>query len=170
MHGYEERVRVVPVNVLGAVTMVAVGIHYRHAIYAVSLAQVFDHDGFDIDVAEASSPVYHPHRMMAGRTNQSKTASDIFFENLYADFLGAPGAYEVRFGDYAQLVRNAEVNALNVFYRGDVRLEFHDPLNVENTLLEYLVLCVEEAFLTFGMRRVNRPVESGKEYEAGSGR
>jgi hypothetical protein len=61
------------------------------------------------------------------------------------------------------------VDSLNVFYASDIRLEFHDPLNVENTLLEYLVLCVKEALLTLGMRGVNRPIESGEEYEAGSG-
>ncbi len=53
---------------------------------------------------------------------------------------------------------------------GNVRLEFHDPFDVENTLLEYLVLRVEEAFLTLGMRRADRPIESREKYEAGSGR
>jgi hypothetical protein len=144
--------------------MVAVGIYYRHAIHAVGLAQVFDHHGFDIDVAEASSSVDHPHRMMAGWTNQSETARNILFKHLNADFLRPPCAYQVRFGDYAPLIRNAEVDALNVFYPGNVRLEFHDTINVENTLLEYLVLCVKEALFTLGMRGANRPIESGEEY------
>jgi hypothetical protein len=108
--------------------------------------------------------------MMAGRTNQSETSINIFFEHLDADFLSPTGAYQVRFGDYAQLIGNAEVDALNVLQLSNVRLEFHDPLNVEYTLLAYLVLCVKKALLTFGMRGVNRPIESGKEYEAGSGR
>ena len=170
VHGYEKRVGVVPVDVLSAVSVMAVGIHYRHAVNSVRLAQVFDHHGFDVDIAEASSPVHHPHGMMAGRTNQGETALDIFFEHLDADRFRAPGAYQVRFGDYAQLIRNAEVDPLNVFYRGNVGLEFHDPFDIENTLLEYLVLCVEKAFLTFRMRRADRPIESGEEYEAGSGR
>ena len=55
--GYEERIGIVPVYVLGAVPMMAVRIHYGHAVYSVSLAKVLDHDGFDVDIAEASSPV-----------------------------------------------------------------------------------------------------------------
>src|SRR5208337_401964 len=132
MHGYEERVGIVPVNVLSAVTMVAIGIHYRHAVNPVGLAQVLDHYSFDVDIAEASSPVHHSHGVMAGRTNQGKTAFDILFENLHADSLRAAGAYQVRFGDHAQLIRNAEVDPLNILSRGNIRFEFHDPFNVEN--------------------------------------
>jgi hypothetical protein len=108
--------------------------------------------------------------MMAGRANQSETSCNIFFEHLHADFLRPPCAYQVRVGDYAPLIGNAEVDALNVFYLGNVRLEFHDPFNVENTLFAYLVLCVKKALLTLGMRWADRPIESGEEYETGSGR
>jgi hypothetical protein len=107
---------------------------------------------------------------MTRRTDQGKAPRDIFFEHLRADCLGAPGTYKVRFGNYAQLIRNTEVDALNVFYRGNLGLEFHESLDVENTLLENLVLRVEEALLTLGMRRTDRPIEGGEEYEAGSGR
>jgi hypothetical protein len=106
---------------------------------------------------------------MAGRADEGKTAFDIFFENLYADCLRAACAYQVRFGDNAKLIRKAEVDPLDIFRRGDIGFEFHDPFNVENALLEYLVLCVEEAFLTLRMRRADRPVESGEKYEARSG-
>ena len=164
MHGYKERVGIVPVNVLSAVTVVAVGIHYRHAVNTVGLAQVLDHYSFDVDIAEASGPVHHSHGVMAGRTNQGETAFDIFFENLHADRLRAPGADQVRFGDHAQLIRNAEVDPLDILCRGNIRFEFNDPFNVENALLEYLVLCVEEAFLSLRMRWANRPVESGEKY------
>jgi hypothetical protein len=114
--------------------------------------------------------MHHPHRVMTRRTYQGKPARDIFFEHLRADCLRASGAYQVRFGNYAHLIRNTEVDALNVFYRGNLRLEFHESFYVENTLLEYLILRVEEALLTLGMRRADRPIESGEEYEAGSGR
>jgi len=169
MHGNEKRVRIVPVNVLSAVTVVAVGIDYRHAVNPVSLAQVFDHYSFDVYIAEASGPVHHPHGVMAGRADESKTAFYIFFENLYADCLRAACAYQVGFCDNAQLIREAEVDPLDILYRGNIGFEFHYPFNVENALLEYLVPCVEEAFLTLRMRWTDRPVESWEKYEARSG-
>ena len=168
MHGYEERVGIVPVNVLSAVTVVAVGIHYRHAVNPVSLAQVLDHYSFDVDIAKASSPVHHPHRVMAGRTNQGETAFDIFFENLNADCLRAASAYQVGFGDNAKLIRKAEVDPLDILYRSDIGFEFHDPFDVENAFLEYLVLGVEEAFLALRMCWADRPVESREKYKARS--
>jgi hypothetical protein len=131
------------------------------------MAQVFDHHGFYVDIAKTPGPVHHPHRMMARRANQGKTARDIFFEHLFADCFCAAGAYQVRFGYYAPLIRDAEMDALNVFYRGNVRLELHDSFYVENTLLKHLVLRVKEAFLTLRMRRTDRPIEGGEEYEAG---
>jgi hypothetical protein len=56
------------------------------------------------------------------------------------------------------------MNALNVFYRGNVGFELHESIDVENTLLEYLVLCIEEAFLTLGMSGTDRPIESGEKH------
>ena len=77
--GDEQGVRIVPVNVLGAVAVVAVGIHDGHPVDAVGLAQIFDHDGFDVDVAKAAGAVDHPHGVVARRADQGKAALDLAF-------------------------------------------------------------------------------------------
>ena len=52
----EEHVRIVPVDVLGAVAVVAVGVDDGDALAAVVLADVFDHHRLDVDVAKAALP------------------------------------------------------------------------------------------------------------------
>jgi hypothetical protein len=68
--GDEQGVRIVPVDILGAVAVMAIGVHDGHPVDAVGPAQVFDHDGFDVDIAEAAAAVHHPVGMMprGGRT------------------------------------------------------------------------------------------------------
>ncbi len=51
-------------------------IHDGYSFNAEFMADVFDHDGFDINVAEAARAVGDKHGMMAGRTHEGKGVID----------------------------------------------------------------------------------------------
>jgi hypothetical protein len=70
VEGDEEDVGVVPEDVLGAVAMVDVRVHYRDPAQAVPAAQILHQDGHVVDVAEATVAVHHPHGVVAGRAGQ----------------------------------------------------------------------------------------------------
>jgi len=95
VQGDEQRVRIVPVNVLGSVTVVTVRVDDGHPVDAVGFAQVLDHDGFDIHVAESPRAVHDPHGMVTGRTDQGEPPLDVLFHHLDADGLGPAGADQV---------------------------------------------------------------------------
>ena len=101
VEGDAQGVRIVPVDVLGAVAVVAVRIHDGDPFGAVVLADVFDHDRFDVDIAEAAGAVDDEHRMVARRPDQGKGIVDLAGEDLLRRGDGAARRDEVRFGDDA---------------------------------------------------------------------
>ncbi len=46
------------------------------------MADVFNHDGFNINIAEAARAVGDEHGMMAGRTDQGKGVIDFACQNF----------------------------------------------------------------------------------------
>jgi hypothetical protein len=159
-------VGVVPVDVLGAVAVMAVRVDDGHPVYAVFAPQELDHDGLDVDVAEAARTMGDAHGMMSRWAHQREALVDLSLQHRHADGFSPAGADEMGFGGDAPGVRNAEMDALDVGQNHGVRLELDDPLNVEQALLEDLVLSVEQPLLAFGMVRADGPVVGRKENQA----
>ena len=68
----------------------AVGVDDGHFLDTVGFPQVFDHDGFDVDVAKAAGPLDDPHGVMPRRTDQGKTAFHLFVQDRHADVFAPP--------------------------------------------------------------------------------
>ena len=166
MQGDEQGVGVVPVDILGAVAVMAVRVDDGHPVHAVFAPQELDHDGLDVDVAEAARTVGDAHGMMSRWPHQGEALVDLSLQHRHADGFGPAGADEMGFGGDAPGVRNAEMDALDVGQSHGVRLELDDPLDVEQALLEDLVLGVEQPLLPFGMVRTDGPVVGRKENQS----
>jgi len=148
-----------PVDVLRPIAMMAVGVDDGHPIDPIMLAQIFDHDGFDIDIAEAASAVNHPHGMVARGTHQRKPPFDPLFHHLDADLLGSPGADQVGLGNDPPFIGIAEMHPLDVFYRDQIGFVFNKPLDIEQPFFEDLVLGVEQPFFPFRVSIADGPVK-----------
>ena len=61
-----------PVDILGAVAVMAIGIDNGNPLLAIMLPDPLDHYRLDIDIAEAAVPLNDLHRMVAGRADQGK--------------------------------------------------------------------------------------------------
>jgi len=72
MDGNAQDIRIVPVNILRAVAVMAVRIDHGNSFNSELMADVFNHHGFNIDVAESPRAVGDQHGMMAGRPDQGK--------------------------------------------------------------------------------------------------
>ena len=162
----KQRVGIVPVDVLGAVAVVAVGVDDGHLVHPVGPAQEFDHHGLDVDVAEAAGPMDDAHGMVARGAHQREALVDSFFQHGHADRLGPAGADEMGFGGDTPGVGNAEMNPLDVGEHHRIRLELDDALDVEEALLQNLVLGVEQPLLPFRVGRADGPVEGREEHQS----
>ena len=72
MHGDAQNIRIIPVNILGAVAVMTIRIDNGNSFDAEFMTDIFDHHGFNVDIAEAACAVGDQHGMMAGRTHQGK--------------------------------------------------------------------------------------------------
>ena len=158
VQGNKERIRVVPVDVLGAVAMMAVGVHDGHAQGAVTLPQPFHHHRFDVDVAKPARAVDHLHGVVAGGPHQGKGALGFLFHDRAGGPDGPAGGNEVGGGGDGRHVGKAEMHPGHVFVGGQVGLEFGYARDVEDAFLAQLVLGVEQAFLALGMGGRDGPV------------
>ena len=166
--GDAQGVRIVPVDVLGAVAVVAVRVHDGDPFRAVTMPDVFNHDRFDVHIAEAAGAVDDEHRVVARRPDQGEGVVHFAGENLVRCGDGAARRDEVRFRDYAARIRDADVRPVDILRRCDPGFVFADIVKVEEAFLEDLILGVEEAFLPFRVVRRNGPVEGGEEDQTGS--
>ena len=163
--GDVERVRVVPVDVLGAVAVVAVRVDDGDALVAVFAADVLDHDGLDVDVAEAAGPMDDAHGVVPRGPHQREGIVHLAGEHLLGRRDGASRRDQMALGDDALCVGDTEVDPVDVLDRGQSGLVLHDVLEVEQPLLEDLVLRVEQALLPLRVGGRDGPVEGGKEDE-----
>ncbi len=154
----EQGVRVVPVDVLGAVAVMAVGVHDGHAQRAEVFAQPFDHDGFDVDVAEPARAVDHLHGVVPGGADQGEGLVGLLLQDRPGRPDGPAGGDHVGGRGHGGHVREAEVDAGDILGRGQVGLEFGDAGDVEDAFLAQLVLGVEQPFLALGVGGGNGPV------------
>ena len=165
--GDEQGVRIVPVDILGAVTVVAVGVHDGYPLHTVSVAQVFDHDGLDVHIAESPGAVYHAAGMMAGRSHQGEAFVDLSLHNLHSDGFGTPGADEMGFGHHGLGIGHAEMNPLYIVYFHKVGLEFENAIDIQQALFKDLILGVEQPLFPLGMRWADSPVKGWEEDQPG---
>ena len=162
----EQGVWIMPVDVVGAVSVVAVRIHNGHPFYAVFLAQVFHHDGLHVDMAESPSAVGNTHGMVARGSYQGKTAVDLFVHDGPGNGLGATGADQMGLGGYGCFVGNAEVYPLDFLCGDQVWLVFLNAADVEDSFFHDLIQGVEKSLLPFWMGGVDGPVKCRKKYKA----
>ena len=171
MQGDEEHVGVVPVDVLGAVPVMAVRVHHSHAQIAVVLADPFDHDGFNVHVAEAPAAVNRAHGVMSRRPDHGEGPVPFLAHDELRGADGSSGRNEMGMGAHVGHTGKTEMRAHDVCFSGDDGPVFMDAFDVENAFLPKLVLGVEQTLLPFGMGGGDGPVEGRKEddAEAGSG-
>ena len=117
--GDVERVGVVPVDVLRAVAVVAVRVDDGDPLVAVLAPEVLDHDGLDVDVAEAAGPVDDAHGVVPRRPDQREGLVDLACEHLLGRRDGAAGRDQVGLGDDALRVGDADVDPVDVLDRGE---------------------------------------------------
>ena len=154
-----------PVDVLGAVAVVAVRVDDGDSLVAVFAAEVLDHDGLDVDVAEAAGAVDDAHGVVPGGADEREGVVHLAREYLLGRRDGAACRDEVGLGDDALRVGDTDVDPVDVLDRGQARLVLDDILEVEQPLLEDLVLRVEQALLPLRVGGRDGPVEGGKEDE-----
>ena len=134
-------------------------------LVAVLAADVLDHDGLDVDVAEAAGAVDDAHGVVPGGPDECEGIVDLACEHLLGRRDGAACRDEVGFGDDALRVGDTDVDPVDVLDRGQSRLVLHDVLEIQQPLLEDLVLRVEQALLPFRVGGRDGPVEGGEEDE-----
>ena len=87
MKTYEQCVRVVPVYILGTISVVAICVHDSHTIHPISLANVFHHHGLNVDIAEPPCAMDNPHGMMSWRSHQSKSTIHLASQHCVSNSL-----------------------------------------------------------------------------------
>jgi hypothetical protein len=145
----------------------AVRINDGHPVYVIGLPQKLDHNGFNVDIAKTPGPMDHPHGVMARGADQSEASFNLPIENRHADCLGAAGTDKVRFRHHIPDIRDAKMDPLDVFDRHQIGFELYNAFDVEDSLFENLVLCVEKALFSLGMGGTDGPVESGEKNKPG---
>ena len=95
MNRNEQRIRIVPVDFLGAVTVMTVSIDDGNPFVPVMFPDIFDHDCFDIHITESPVSVDNRHGMVTGRTNQCKCIVDFTVEDFLSRRDGAAGGNKV---------------------------------------------------------------------------
>ncbi len=163
--GDAEGVRVVPVNILGPVAVVTIGVDNGDFPDAVMLPDVFHHDGLDVDVAEPPGAVHDQHGVMARRPNEGEGVVDFFPQDFVGRGDGSAGGNQVGFGDDGAGVGYANVGPVDVLDGGQARFELDDVFEIEETLFEDLVLRIEEPFFALRVSGGNGPVEGGEKDE-----
>ena len=142
VHGDEQGVGIVPVDVLGAVPMVAVRIHDGDLFHPVDVPDVFDHDRFDIDVAESPVAVDHFHGVVSWRPNQGEGALHFLFHDRVRSHQTAARRNQVAFRGHGFLVRHAKMHALQVAVFGRTHPVFPDSRHIKQAFFHDLVLGV----------------------------
>ena len=169
MQGNEQGVRIVPENVLAAVAVVYVRIHNGNAQGPavgewIMIADVLHHDGFVIDIAEATVAVHHAHGVVARRPYQGKGP-------LFAPLKHQPGRADsparrsqMRIRTHCGSRRQAEVRALKLGMRGKGGAVFRNAGDVEQPFFKQLVACIEQALFPLRVCCRNGPVKGREKH------
>ena len=146
--------------------MMAVGINDGHTQRPEAAAQVFDHHGFHVHVAEAAVAVGDAHGVMSRRPHQGEGPFTFPGKHELTGPDGASRRGEVRCGAHAPDVRQAEVYPLDIFIGSYAGFVLGNARKVEQPFLTELILRIQQALFAFRMRRADRPVERREEDDA----
>ncbi len=152
-----------PVDVLGAVTVMTVGIDNRNPFTAVMFADKFNHDRFIINITEAPVAVDDLHRVMPRRADHGKGFVDLSFHDQPGRFNRTTGGDEMGFGTDLFRPWKTVVNSIDIGVGCDFGLKLGDIGEIEKALFPELILSVEKAFLAFGVSRAYGPVVGREE-------
>ena len=158
-------VRIIPEDILAAVSVVHIRIHDGDAQgpairMRVMIADPGDHDGLIIDVAEAAVAVHHAHGVMPGGTHEGESLLLPVLEDETSGRDGAARGSQMGIRGYRLNAGQAEMHALYVGVAAELGAVFRDALDIENSFFLELVARVEQTLLTLGVRRGDGPVES----------
>jgi len=165
MHGDAQNVRVVPVNILRAVAVMTIRVHDGDSLHAEFMPDVFDHDGFNVDIAESPRAVGDEHRVVAGRPDQRKGVVHLAGKNFFSGRDGAAGGNEMGVGRQILRIRNADMATVDFRVSGDAGFVFPDVGKIEQTLLKNLILRVEQPFFPLRMIDGYGPVKRREKNE-----
>jgi len=165
--GDAQGVRIVPVDVLRPVTVVAVRVDDGDLPHAVLRPDVLDHDRFDVDVAEAAGPMHDEHGVVSRRPHECEGVVDFLLHHLVRRRDRPARGDPVRLGGDAGRIGNADMGAIDLRVARQAGFILDDVVEVEEPLFEDLVLRIEEPLFPLRVGRRYGPVEGGKEDQAG---
>src|SRR5690606_11669465 len=79
----KQRVFIIPKNILGPVTMMAISVDDGHSHSPEFLPQMLHHHRLDIDDAKSPVPVRDPEGMVTGRTHEGKRFVNLPFHYCF---------------------------------------------------------------------------------------
>jgi len=98
--------------------MVAVGINYGNFLGAVFVPYVFNHNRFNIYIAEPSGAVDDPHGMVPGRADKREGIINLFLHYLFGGCYGSSRGYKMRLRNNTLNVRHTYMYAVYILYSG----------------------------------------------------
>ena len=166
MEGDEQRIGIVPIDVLRTVAVVTVGVDDSDAQRPETAAQVLNHHGFHVHVAKAAIAVRYPHGVMSRRPNQRKGPFPFAGKYELPGTDGPARRSQMRGRTHPFHVREAEMDPFDVFIGRNAGFVFSDAWQIEQPFLPQLILRVEKPLFAFGMRRADGPVKGGKKHNS----
>ena len=160
MHGNEQRIRIMPENILRTVAMMAIGIDHSDPLDTVFLADIFDHDRFHVQRTETAAAMNDTHRMVTARTDQRESVVHFPGHHLVGSRQCSTNRNQMGRMDDLVDIRNAEMHPVDIGRRCQIRLVFLDIVEIQQAFLNHLILRVQQAFLTLRMSRRDRIVKS----------
>jgi hypothetical protein len=94
--------------------MVTIGINNGHPVDGIGLAQIFNHNGFNIDIAKPSGPVHNAHGVMPRWSDEGEPPINLSVEYCHTDGLGTTSTDEMRFGRNTPYIRDAKMDSLDI--------------------------------------------------------
>jgi hypothetical protein len=118
MHGDAQDIRIVPVDILCSVAVMAIRVHDGNPPDVEGMPDIFNHHGFDVNVAETACAVGDQHGMMARRPHQSKGVVDFAAQNFLCGGDCAPGGNEMGIRCQVLWVGNTNMAAVDISVSG----------------------------------------------------
>ena len=84
-----------PIDILGAVPVVAVGVDDGNAFPSIMLPDPLHHHSLDIDIAEATIALYHLHRMVPWWTDEGEGMMHFLLHHQAGGLNGTSSRYPV---------------------------------------------------------------------------
>jgi hypothetical protein len=112
----------VPEDILGPVAVVTVRVDDGDPLRSIVSANIIDHHGFDIHVAEAPGAVDHLHGMVSRGADQSEGVVHFPLEDHLGRLDGAARGNEVRIRGDSMRIGDADMGPVDIFRRGNAGL------------------------------------------------